>query len=182
MTEDTKETPVNVDIGGFYGWGFIDEARQHPAQRFVVIDPKAGPPLKEKIPSNLTYIRGQIEAPKEGEDSAGGIPLKDASADRVWIEQVFDVIGTERWRPLFTEANRILKKGGRLEIIDLTRNENEIKWSLPTYGFGEIKTRPLKEKEGSQMTGIFAEHPEIYSPPVYIMAIKSEDKKPELGK
>lgn len=166
MAEEAKERVVNVDIGGLHGRTFIKEARLHPEQQFVVIDPKAAPLPSEEVPPNLTYIKGQVE------ESGGGIPFPDAGVDRVLIEQVFDPLERKLWKPLFSEASRILKEGGKLEIIDLGRNRGEIRWSLPYYGFSQIESRRLKENEGSEVTKTLGQKPKVYSRPVLITAKK----------
>lgn len=166
MAEETKETVLNIDIGGLLGRTFIKEAKRHPDQRFLVIGLGAKSPSKVEIPSNLAYIKGQV---KEGES----IPLPNASTDRVLIEQVFSYVEPAKfWRPLFSEASRILKSGGQLKIIDLKCNENEIRLSLPHYGFTQVKTRPLREEERSEVTKTLAIYPEFYSKPISITAKK----------
>lgn len=179
MAEEKKEAIVSVDIGGLHGWSFIKEARLHPDQKFLVIDPRAGPPPdKEKTPPNLIYIRGLVEDIKrEREDYHRGIPLPDKSIDRVLLEQVFDQVSIYLWRSLFAESNRILKKEGQLKIIDLARNRDELERTLPQYGFGRIKTRPLKKGEGNELTKEFTANPKLYSPPICIIADKLEDKR-----
>ena len=172
MAEEVKERIVNVDIGGLHGRAFIEQAKRHPEQRFVVIDPHpgTGPPPevpKEEMPPNLTYIVGQVEK------TGGGIPFSDASVDRVLIEQVFDPVDRKLWKPLFTETGRILKKGGSLEIIDLSRNEDEIKWSLPSYGFDKVKSRSLEKEEGGRISQTLGSRPEAYSRPILITATKT---------
>lgn len=164
MAEETKETVLNIEIGGLRGRTFIKEAKRHPDQRFLVIGPEAAPLAKVEIPSNLTYRQVKEEE---------SIPLPNASTDRVLIEQVFSYVEPAKfWRPLFSEASRILKSGGQLKIIDLKCNENEIRLSLPHYGFTQVKTRPLREEEKSEITKTLAMYPERYSKPISITAKK----------
>ena len=132
-----------VDLGA--GEGLISQMLARRARRVVCVDQSAkmvefGEELAQKNGfTNLTYIRGDIEA----------VPLEADSFDMALLSQALH--HAEKPALALAEAYRILKPGGRLVVIDLLQHDFEKARELYAdrwLGFSENELYNLLQEAG----------------------------------
>ncbi|NLF87946.1 methyltransferase domain-containing protein [Candidatus Bathyarchaeota archaeon] len=92
---------------------------------------------KTKISKRVQHIQGNVFA----------LPFQDGEFDRVHLERFFQVFPKDSADQIFAELNRVLKKNGRIVIVDMDMatlsvnfGDNEFERKLINY-FG-LKMRP----------------------------------------
>jgi ubiquinone/menaquinone biosynthesis C-methylase UbiE len=58
------------------------------------------------------------------------LPFRDATFDIVMTQYLFDILPVEDFRPILREFKRVLKKGGRIVVVNMTKSE---KWINQIY-------------------------------------------------
>lgn len=108
-----KENDVVIDIGG--GTGYIAQVYSKKCKKIYVLDESEK--MLSKVPSSENIIT------KVG--NALDIPFEDNSMDAVLLTDVFHHIKEQK--QLIEEINRILKKDGKLCILDFNKNHIKTK-------------------------------------------------------
>lgn len=139
------ETPkqINIDVGGGMGEYLYEKAVKNPNQTFVILDPGAYrgwfEKLGDKKADNLSVIKWKSDV-----DSS--LPFKDESINETNINFLFGEIQTRegysktteedihKYARILRETIRVLKKGGKIKIIDVSGVIEYIKQALAMEG------------------------------------------------
>ncbi|EKM55896.1 uncharacterized protein PHACADRAFT_184637, partial [Phanerochaete carnosa HHB-10118-sp] len=108
------QTPTRcLDLGTTYGDWVIDTAKHLPQCTFVGFDM-----VDIQIP--LKYIEPSIASRVEwvhGNFCESPLPFKDEEFDYIHVESIAHGVRERDWDSLFQELHRIMKPGGRIELI-----------------------------------------------------------------
>ena len=84
-------------------------------------------------PRMLRVTRRQVPGARLARADARRLPFADGSFDLVWASYLLDLIPAEEMTPLLQEFRRVLKAGGRLLLVNFSKNGNGLTWWERAY-------------------------------------------------
>jgi ubiquinone/menaquinone biosynthesis C-methylase UbiE len=158
-----------LDVGCGTGSLVIAVKRRHPAVEVVGIDPD---PKVLRI-AERKVARAKVDVGLD-RGFAGSLPYPDASFDRVLSSFMFHHLSAADKSQMLREALRVLRPGGRLELVDFGRPEGR-SW-LPFHkhlgGNAERDVVALLEAAGFRDTTASRRTALLFGPIVYYRAAR----------
>lgn len=108
-----------LEVGVGTGLAFAEIVKRNPNGKNVGVDLSAG--MLEKAENRLIKMPYKNYALSVG--SAFDLELEDHSVDLLLNNYMFDLISFEEMDSVLREFKRVLKKGGRLVLVNMTRGE-----------------------------------------------------------
>jgi ubiquinone/menaquinone biosynthesis C-methylase UbiE len=76
----------------------------------------------------LKATRRKVPGARLARAEAARLPFADNCFDLVWASYLFDLISTAGMRPLLVEFRRVLRAGGRLLLVNFSKNGERLTW------------------------------------------------------
>ena len=84
-------------------------------------------------PRMLAVTRRQVPGARLARADARRLPFADGSFDLVWASYLLDLIPAEEMTPLVAEFRRVLGPGGRLVLVNFSKNGGGLTWWERAY-------------------------------------------------
>jgi len=84
-------------------------------------------------PRMLRVTRRQAPAARLAQADARRLPFADGSFDLVWASYLLDLVPAEEMTPLLSEFRRVLKVGGRMVLVNFSKNGGGLTWWERAY-------------------------------------------------
>jgi len=84
-------------------------------------------------PRMLRVTRRQVPGARLARADARRLPFASESFDLVWASYLLDLIPAEEMTPLVAEFRRVLRAGGRLVLVNFSKNGNGLTWWERAY-------------------------------------------------
>ena len=107
-----------LEVGCGTGSLLIDIGRRHPAVELVGLDPDANALTRAERKARQAGVRVRLDR-----GFSDAMPYEDASFDRVLSSFMYHHVPQHEKPAMFREIHRILKPGGRLELLDFAGPE-----------------------------------------------------------
>lgn len=84
-------------------------------------------------PGMLAATRRRMPAARLARAQAGQLPFAADTFDLLWSSYLLDLIPSEEMTPLLEEFRRVLRSGGRLVLVNLSKNGARLTWWERVY-------------------------------------------------
>ncbi len=105
-----------LDVGCGTGTFAVLVKRVNPAVEVVGLDPDPRALARARRKAARANVSVRFD-----QGSADALPYPDAAFDRVFSSMMFHHLGREQKEPALREIRRVLKPGGRLELLDFSQ-------------------------------------------------------------
>ena len=107
-----------LEVGCGTGSLLIEMGRQHPAVELVGLDPDPKALARAERKARRSGVRLRLDR-----GFSDAMPYEDASFDRVLSSFMYHHVPPDEKPAMFREIHRVLKPGGRLELVDFAGPE-----------------------------------------------------------
>ena len=107
-----------LEVGCGTGSLLIDIGRRHPAVELVGLDPDPKALARAERKARRAGVRLRLDR-----GFSDAMPYEDASFDRVLSSLMYHHVPPDEKPAMFREIHRVLKPGGRLELVDFAGPE-----------------------------------------------------------
>jgi ubiquinone/menaquinone biosynthesis C-methylase UbiE len=107
-----------LEVGCGTGSLLIEMGRQHPAVELVGLDPDPRALARAERKARRAGVRLRLDR-----GFSDAMPYEDASFDRVLSSFMYHHVPPDEKLAMFREIHRVLKPGGRLELVDFAGPE-----------------------------------------------------------
>ncbi len=134
------------------GLAFYEIARRNPHGRNLGIDLSQG--MLEKAEQRLSTLGHTNYSLRTG--TAFDLPFEDESMDALVNNYMFDLIAFEDMGRILQEFKRVLKKGGKLILVNMTEGE---RWGSRIYDWAyNLSPRLMGGCRGVKLSATLQEH------------------------
>jgi hypothetical protein len=156
-----NKSEIAIDIGGGNGKFFLKMAYDNPDKIFLILDPKYT--QIENKPKNLIFINWM-------KDLNSDLPFTVESISCVHIDFLMGEIRSSKYNDsgndedamriydmLISEVDRVLSKGGILDIVDVRENLKKIEKLIKKRGYLYKTPTILEDENHSAWSNVFFE-------------------------